>query len=295
VHREQIDAGLARRLVAAQFPQWADLPVRPVAAGGWDNRTFHLGDTMSVRLPTGPAYALAVEKEHRWLPVLAPHLPLPIPDPLAMGAPGEGYPYPWSVYRWIDGEPARADAIGDLTEFATATAGFLVALSDVPPRGGPEPGEHNWYRGGPLQHYDADTRKAIDALDGHLPADTALEIWTAALRATWDGRPVWFHGDVAPGNLLLRDGVLAAVIDFGTSGVGDPSCDLAIAWTVPHGAFRDAFRDRMAVDSATWARGRGWALWKALITYAGARQSDPPQAAEAKNVLDQIFTEYAQA
>jgi aminoglycoside phosphotransferase (APT) family kinase protein len=293
MQREQIDAPLVRRLIAAQFPEWAGLPIRPVAAGGWDNRTFHLGDDMSVRLPSASAYALAVDKEHRWLPVLAPRLPLPIPVPVAKGEPAEGYPYRWSVYRWIDGEPAAADGIKDLSDFAADLAGFLVALGRVDPTGGPAPGQHNWFRGGPLRKYDEETRDAIDALRGHIPGDVAWEIWQTALRATWDGRPVWFHGDIASGNLLLRHGVLGAVIDFGTSGVGDPSCDLAIAWTLLSGPSREAFRTGLSADPGTWARGRGWALWKALITYAGSRQTDPAKAAEAKHVLDQIFAEYA--
>ena len=293
-YRPRIDVPLVRSLIAAQFPRWADLPVRPVATDGWDNRTFHLGDDMSVRLPSGSAYALAVEKEQRWLPVLAPQLPLPVPVPLAKGEPGAGYPYPWSVHRWIDGEQASLERIADLTEFAVAVADFLTALGKIDPTGGPTAGRHNWFRGGPLLTYDAETRRAIEDLDGLIPADTATAIWRTALEATWDGRPVWFHGDVAHGNLLVRDGRLRAVIDFGTSGVGDPSCDLVLAWTLLTGESRAAFRAALSVDAGTWARGRGWALWKALITYAWSRDSEPAKAAGAKHVLDQIFAEYAE-
>lgn len=293
--RRQLDVGLVRRLIAAQFPRWADLPVRRVATEGWDNRTFHLGDTMSVRLPSAAEYALAVAKEHRWLPTLAPGLPLPIPVPLAKGEPGEGYPFPWSVYRWIDGEPAGLDTIGDLTAFATDLAAFLTALRRADPTGGPGPGQHNWFRGGPLLTYDGGTRRAIAELDGEFPGDTATRIWESALGARWDGQPVWFHGDVAQGNLLVRGGTLAAVIDFGTSGVGDPACDLVIAWTLLSGESREAFRAGLAVDPATWARGRGWALWKALITYAGARHDDAVKAEDARHVIEQIFAEYARS
>jgi aminoglycoside phosphotransferase (APT) family kinase protein len=279
-----------RRLIATQFPHWAHLPVRPVAVSGWDNQTFRLGDTMSVRLPTAAEYALAVEKEHRWLPVIAAQVPLPVPVPLAQG---EGFRFPWSVYGWIDGDPAGADRIADLTGFAETLAGFLVALRHVDPAGGPGPGLHNWFRGGPLRVYAAQTHRAIEALDGRIPRDLVTEVWRSALRAPWDGRPVWFHGDVAPGNLLLRDGALAAVIDFGTCGVGDPACDLPIAWTLLSGASRDAFRTRLGVDAGTWARGRGWALWKALIVYAGALHSDPAEAAAARRVVDGILTDHA--
>jgi aminoglycoside phosphotransferase (APT) family kinase protein len=150
---------------------------------------------------------------------------------LAKGEPGEGFRFPWSVYEWIAGDPAGIDTIGDLTAFAADLAAFLVALRDADPAGGPEPGLHNWFRGGHLRVYDAQARQAIEVLDGRIPGDLATEIWQSALRASWDRRPVWFHGDIAPGNLLVRDGALAAVIDFGTCGVGDPACDLAIAWT----------------------------------------------------------------
>jgi aminoglycoside phosphotransferase (APT) family kinase protein len=260
--RRLVDADLVRGLVAAQFPQWADLPVGPVLNSGWDNQTFHLGERMSVRLPTAREYSLAVDKEHRWLPILAPQVPLAVPVPLAKGRPGEGFAFPWSVYEWIDGE--TAGSVGDLVAFAKSLAAFLVALRHADATDGPEPGLHNWFRGGPLQVYDAQTRQAIAALDGDRQVVT--EIWESALSTSWDGPPVWFHGDIAPGNLLLRDGALAAVIDFGTCGVGDPACDLAIAWTLLSGPSREAFRAGIDVDAGTWARGRAWALWKALIT-----------------------------
>ena len=286
--RRLVDPDVVRRLIARQFPQWAHLPVRPVAVSGWDNQTFHLGDRLSVRLPTAREYALAVEKEQRWLPVLGPQLPLPISMPVAQGEPDEEFAFPWSVYRWIDGEPAGLDTIGDLTEFAVSLAAFLVALRQADPAGGPEPGLHNWFRGGPLLVYDAGTREAVETLGDQVPADGVAEVWESALSSPWDGRPVWFHGDVAHGNLLVRDGRLAAVIDFGTCGVGDPACDLVIAWTLLSGQSREAFRAGMAVDDATWARGRGWALWKALITYAGGTP-------DAKRVIDEVLADHAGA
>lgn len=250
---------------------------------------------MSVRLPTAAEYALAVDKEHRWLPMLAPRVPLRIPTPLAKGEPDEGFGFHWSVYEWIDGEPAGIDTIADLTEFAISLAAFLVALRRVDPTGGPAPGLHNWFRGGPLQVYDPQTRRAIEALNGRVPGHLVTEIWQLALQASWECRPVWFHGDIAPANLLVRDGALAAAIDFGTCGVGDPACDVAIAWTVLTRASREAFRARLDIDPGTWARGRGWALWKALVIYAGALHSNHAVAVEAKRVIDEILTEYAES
>ncbi|MFD5780259.1 aminoglycoside phosphotransferase family protein [Streptomyces sp. NPDC126933] len=290
-----IDAALARRLIDAQFPQWAGLPVGSVAVGGVDNRTFHLGDAMTVRLPSGPGYDGQVDKEQRWLPSLAAHLPLPIPAPVAKGVPGEGYPLNWSVYRWIKGETASDESIGDLTEFATDLAGFLVALQRIDPADGPPPARHAGFRGGPLTTYDDETRRTIEALGDRIAGEAAAEAWETALRATWNDKPVWFHGDIASGNLLVRDGRLAAVIDFGCSGVGDPACDTVIAWTLLSGESRQAFRDALSVDPATWARGRGWALWKALITYAEGLDGDPGKAAAAKRVLDEVLREYEQS
>ena len=287
-----IDVPLVRRLVGAQFPRWSDLPIRPVEVGGWDNRTFHLGGLMTVRLPSAEGYVPQVEKEHRWLPELAPHLPLPIPVPVAKGRPGSCYPFPWSIYRWIEGKTATVGRIEDLVEFATTLADFLVALQQIDPTGGPPPGPHNFFRGGSLKVYDAETRQALDALDGQIDTRAAREVWGSALDAAWHDPPVWFHGDVAWGNLLVEEGRLRAVIDFGTSGVGDPSCDLAISWTLFGGESREAFRAVLQPDDATWARGRGWTLWKALITLAWSADSDSQEPREARRVIDEVLADY---
>ncbi|PAQ04654.1 aminoglycoside phosphotransferase family protein [Mesorhizobium temperatum] len=294
-HEVTIDTALVSRLVATQFPRWKDLAVRPVASGGWDNRTFHLGDHMLVRLPSAAAYALQVEKEHRWLPRLAPLLPLPVPVPLAMGAPANDYPWHWSVYRWIEGETATLERIASLPQFAAGLAQFLVALQQIDPAGGPAPGQQNFFRGGPLSVYDGETRQAIAALDGKIDTGAASAVWEAALAATFHGAPVWFHGDVSWGNLLVRQGALSAVIDFGTSGVGDPSCDLAIAWTLFEGKSREVFRAGLQADEATWARGRGWTLWKALITVAGHIDINPVEVEKSRRVIDEVIADHQRA
>ena len=294
MHADEVDinVSLVRRLITTQFPHWSDLPIKPVEVGGVDNRTFHLGPHMTVRLPSAARYAPQVEKEHRWLPKLAPLLPLPIPVPLAKGAPAEGYPWRWSVYRWLEGETATAGRIADPRRFATALAEFLTALYRVDPAGGPPPGPHNFFRGGPLTVYDAETRRAIAALDGRIDIDAASAVWEAALGATWHGSPVWFHGDIADGNLLVKGGRLSAVIDFGTSGVGDPSCDLAITWTLFGGESRDAFRAALRLGDATWARGRGWTLWKVLITLAEHVGTNPLEAERARRVIDEVLADH---
>lgn len=291
--RDQIDTSLVRRLIDRQFTEWASLPVRPVAHSGWDNRTFHLGDEMLVRLPSAAGYVQQVEKEHRWLPRLAPLLPLPIPVPLAQGQPDEGFPWPWSVYRWLEGEPAVSARIDDLPRFAADLAGFLIALQGADATDGPAPGSHNFHRGGPPAYYDAETRVAIDVLAGEFDPAATTAVWEAALAAKWRGEPVWFHGDIAVGNLLVRDGQLGAVIDFGTSGVGDPACDLAITWTFLHGEAREVFRREMPADDAMWARGRGWTLWKALIVAADLAQTNAKEGEISRHIIREVLADHA--
>jgi aminoglycoside phosphotransferase (APT) family kinase protein len=293
--RITVDAELVRRLIGGQFPQWAGLRIEPVANSGWDNWTFHLGTEMVVRLPSASEYAQAVEKEQRWLPALAPHLPLPIPVPLAKGTSSADYPHPWSIYQWLDGVTATAERIADPIRFAVDLAGFIAAFRSVDAADGPQPGIHNWFRGGSLRTYEKDTQRALQNLHGHVDVELAREIWVDALDARWDGVDRWFHGDVAEGNLLLNNGQLAAVIDFGTCGVGDPACDLAIAWTLLNADAREVFRDRLSLDAVSWARGRGWALWKTLATCSYTHQ-DPKEAeafASAKRILDEIFSDYS--
>ncbi len=291
MHRDEITGALAARLVAEQFPAWADLPIVAVAESGWDNRTFRLGDALTVRLPTAEWYAAAVAKEHTWLPRLAPHLPLPIPEPVALGSPGVGYPWPWSVRRWIDGRPAADDRIADPVAFAEDLARFLVALWGVDAAGGPVAGAHSFHRGGALAVYDGETRAALDVLGPRVDRGAATQMWHAALAAAHTAAPVWFHGDVAVGNLLVDgSGRLSAVIDFGTSGVGDPACDLVIAWTLFEGAARARFVQGVGQDAGTWARARGWALWKALITWA-APDAAPRYVRGARHTLGRLFAD----
>lgn len=294
MRKADITADLVARLVASQFPAWADLPVRPVDADGWDNASFRLGDTMSVRLPSSPAYVESIKKEQRWLPVLAGQLPLPIPVLLGKGKPGCGFPRPWSVHRWIDGDPARyGEPVADMVRFASDLADFLAALYRIDATGGPGPGQHNFFRGGPLTVYDDQTQQALAVLERHIDTDLAAEVWRAALAAAWDGPPVWFHGDAQPGNLLLDQGRLSAVLDFGTSGVGDPSCDTTIAWTFLSGESAGVFKERLPVDSATWVRGRGWAIWKAMIVLVSALESgDTEDAAYTTRVIEKILADH---
>jgi aminoglycoside phosphotransferase (APT) family kinase protein len=187
------------------------------------------------------------------------------------------------------GHPGRAQRLGQ-QDLPPRRGHVGAAAQRIDPTGGPPPGRHNFFRGGPLETYDAETRDAIAALGDRVPAEAAA-LWEAALAAPWHGPPVWVHGDVAAGNLLVRDGRLSAVIDFGSCGVGDPACDVTIAWTLLSGPSREAFRAALPLDAATWARGRGWALWKALITLAGTIDGDPVVAATARRVVDEVLAD----
>jgi aminoglycoside phosphotransferase (APT) family kinase protein len=275
VRKADITADLVEGLVASQFPQWSSLPVRPVEIDGWDNTTFRLGSSMSVRVPSADSYVAQVDKEHRWLPVLAPQLPLPIPVPLARGEPSPALPRPWSVYRWIDGDLLTVDRVADLDMLASHLAGFLAALYACGPAG-PAPGAHSFARGGPVAIWDGQTRENIDALRDVIDASAALDVWEAALDAGDGTRPVWVHGDVTGANLLVRQGRLSGVLDFGCSAFGDPACDLTIAWTFLSSSSRARFMELLPVEPAAWARGRAWALWKALL-HLVADQAGPGQ------------------
>lgn len=264
-----IDVALVGRLIAGQFPEWVGLRLEPVRPAGTDNALYRLGSDLVVRLPRKSSSVAPLEKERRWLPKLAPLVPLAVPVPLAKGVPAEGYPWEWSVYRWLEGETATRESLDDPGRAARDLALFVGALQRVDPTDGPPPGEHNFFRGAPLAARDAATRTAIAALRGALDADAVTRAWEAALAAPeWDRPPVWIHGDLDVRNLLLHEGRLSAVLDFGCLGVGDPACDVMVAWKVLPADTRDLFRAELSVDEATWARSRGWALYQSLTALA---------------------------
>lgn len=257
---------LIKSLVCRQFPQWADLSIKPVRFQGWDNRTFRLGNELSVRMPSAKRYSFKVEKEQEWLPKLSPLLPIQIPQPVAMGEPNELYPWNWSVYRWIEGTQADKAEISDMKEFAEALAEFLNTLHGIHDLHGPEPGAHNFFRGGSLSVYDQETRECFKKLKKEVNINQAEQVWETALASHWNGPDGWVHGDMFPSNLLVKDGKLHAVIDFGGSGFGDPACDLTIAWTFFKGVSREKFCSLIKADQGTWQRAKGWALWKGMLT-----------------------------
>ncbi|SCG38996.1 Predicted kinase, aminoglycoside phosphotransferase (APT) family [Micromonospora humi] len=285
----EIDETLVRTLVAEQFPRWAHLPVTAVARQGWDNRTFHLGDELLVRLPSAEGYVPGIAKEDHCLPILARHLPLPVPEPVATGAPGAGYPYPWSVRRWLPGDTLAATRDLDRAAVARDLGGLLAALRRVPSVGGPAAGRHSAFRGCHPSVYGDEVEQALAVLGDRVDTAACRAVWARALTSAWPHAPVWFHGDVSAGNLLVADGRLTAVIDFGQCGVGDPACDLVPAWTWCVGAERAVFSGAVGLPADTWRRARGWALWKALVSLARGPHVEQARALAA--VLDDPVAE----
>lgn len=295
MHADEVDtdASLVRRLLAAQFPHWADLPIQPVRSAGTDNALYRLGENMAVRLPRIHWAIGQVEKEQKWLPRLASHLPLAIPIPLAMGTPAEGYPWHWSVYAWLEGKNATLEHLTDPDEAAIALAQFVAALQRMDATGGPLPGSHNSFRGVLLATRDSATRAAIATLHDTLDSDLATAAWEVALQApVWHGPPVWIHGDLQSGNLLAVQGRLRAVIDFGCLGIGDPACDLMVAWNLFSAESREVFRATLQVDDATWARGRGWALSVGLIALPYYQDTNPVLAGIARHAIEAVLADY---
>ncbi|MEV5599787.1 aminoglycoside phosphotransferase family protein [Streptomyces sp. NPDC052496] len=286
-----IDDDLVRRLVAGQFPRWAGLPVERLASGGTVNAMYRLGAGMVVRMPLVEGGAGDVLLEREWLPRLAPRLPVAVPEMLAAGEPAEGYPWPWSVYRWLPGENPEAGALADAEALAGDLAAFVAAM-----RGSTVPGAPTAHRGGPVATLDAETRSAIGKLRG-IPAegvdcDAVTAVWEDALRAPdWDGPPVWLHADLMPGNLLVDGGRLTAVIDFGCTGTGDPACDLFPAWNLLPAGARKVFREALGVDDATWRRGRGRTLSQAVIALPYYRTTNPAMARNARHVIRAVLEE----
>lgn len=295
MHADEVATGveLVRELLTTQFAEWASLPIEPVTSTGTDNALYRLGVDKVIRLPRRREDTLRLEKERRWLPRLAPLVPLSVPVPLAKGSPGEGYPFEWSIYRWLDGEAANLTPIADLTQAAAELAEFVLALQRIDSSDGPPPGTHNAFRGEPLAARDESTRGSITALREHVDADAVTAIWDDALTAPdWTREPVWIHGDLDSRNLLVANGRLSAVIDFGCLGVGDPACDVMVAWKVLSADARDVFRTKLSVDDATWMRSRGWALSQAVnaLSYY-TPETNPALVREGARWLDEVLAD----
>lgn len=266
-----VDDTLVARLLAAQTPQWADLPLRRIASSGTDNAIFRLGDRLSVRLPRRPSAVPLLAKELDWLPHLQ-DLPLEVPAPRFRGQTDEGFDF--GVFDWMEGEVASPGHVADWQTAARSLADFLQALQRKDTTGAPAAGESNSRRGVGLDALTEVTLPAIDAVSDEADARRAHALWEAACAATFSGPPVWLHGDLKADNLIARDGALTGVIDWGLSAVGDPAADYAAAWSWVDPTARNEYRDRLALDDTDWLRAQGWALYGAVIAlsyYRGGR------------------------
>ncbi len=291
MHPDEIktDVALMRRLLAEQFPQWADLPIEPVVLYGTDHDIYRLGDHLAARLPRIEWATRQAAKEAEWLPKLAPNVPLALPVQLAMGRPAEGYPYGWSVYQWLPGENANG-TIYDLEQAAVDLAAFVHALRQIDTSDAPA--RQSRGRGGPLAESDVQVRRSIAQLGDRIDGASTLRSWEESLHApTWTSDEVWVHADLLPGNLLVVDGRLSAVIDFGTLNVGDPACDLLPAWNMFADGSRIRFRTELEVDDASWLRGRGWALAQAVAALPYYWDTNPGMIRQASHALAQVIAD----
>ncbi len=278
----ELDEALVRGLLVEQFPEWAELPLRAVEPMGTDNAIFRLGDSLSVRLARRQGPTTPGGKEIDWLPRLAPLLPVEIPAPVAQGRPSGAYPWFWEIHSWVDGETVPVEEI-DAIGAAGDLAALVGALQRIDPNGAPRG------RGIPLAERDAGIRHWLERFDGDPAATTE---WERALAAPpWDGPPVWHHGDLDARNWLVRDGRISGVIDWAAMGVGDPACDVMVAWKLHSPAARDAFRDALPTDDATWERARGWALSQAVAILAYyTPENNPTLYCEAESWLSLALT-----
>ncbi len=277
----EVDDDTVRSLLAAQCPAWAGRALSRVPDSGTDNAIYRLGDELGVRLPRIHWAVDQVEKEWRWLGRLAPYLPAPVPVPLLKGDPGHGYPYPWLVYPWVNGTSLDKGTVGSLDRIVLDVAAFVVALREAPVDGGPPPRR----RGRPMAPLDREVRWAVGKLDGLVDTGRALRVWEAALEAgPWTEAPVWVHGDLLPGNIVVRDGRLRGVIDWSGAGVGDPACDAMLGWSLPPVA-RGTYREAAGFDDATWARARGWVVEQTTLFIPYYTSTLPDAVAQAKQRL----------
>ncbi len=282
-----IDEPSVRQLLREQFPQWAKLEVKRLPSAGTDHAIYKLGTDMCVRLPRIEEAGTQVEKEQFWLPKLAPHLPLAIPLPIGKGNPSAGYPNHWSICRWLGGHDATVTEITDMHQAAVDLAQFVKSMQQIDSTGAPLA-----RRGQPLAAQDTATQNALKSLHGIIDTEAAAGIWQQCLEAPeWNKPPVWIHGDLLPANLLVQNGRLSAVIDFGLFGIGDPACDLLPAWSVFSYDTRKLFRTTLGMDDATWMRGKGWALSIGLIILPYYQHTNPGLVAVANRMINEILAE----
>jgi aminoglycoside phosphotransferase (APT) family kinase protein len=290
----QLDSELVKKLIIEQYPEFAHLPIQAVANQGHDNRTFHLGEEMLVRLPSAEDYAEQPNKEQKWLPFLAKHISVPIPAPILIGKASQHYPWNWAIYNWLEGESANTVEFTDveLAQLAISLANFLKELQQIDISNAPLAGLHNFHRGAHVSVYDEEARSNIKELNGIIDQERATSIWQRAINTKWERAYLWVHGDFASSNILVQDQKLAAVIDFGCMAVGDPACDLVIAYTFLNKESRAIFKEHIGLDQDTWYRARGWALWKACFELVAIKDKSSPAAKQQLDLINEITLEH---
>ena len=294
LHDDQVDVdeALARRLLGEQMPEYAAMPLRRVRSGGTENAVFRLGEELAVRMPIHPGGVGGLLKEVRWLPAVSGHLSLQVPELVATGSPTEHYPFPWAVVRWIPGEDALTGRIDPLPEAARTIGGFVAELQRIDMTGAPPPGSEGFVRGLPLAGRDTAFRAALTRCVGLLDVERVRAVWEDALAAPdWDGPPVWLHADLIPGNLLLRDGRVVAVLDFGAMATGDPAYDVTAAWHVLDRDSRTVFREIVAADEATWRRARGLVVSGGVIALPYYLHTNPSMVATARRGIAEVLAD----
>lgn len=284
---------LARKIIAKQFPEYSNLSITHVDHQGHDNRTYKLGSNMLIRMPTASRYALNIPKEQELLPKLAKYLSLNIPTPIKMGNPSSDYPYPFSIYQWLPGKSINllTLTVQEKEQLAFDLAIFLKELQSITDVEGPQPGKHNWWRGDHVSVYTKAAQEQIVSLTNFIDTTKALDLWARASATQWSKNPVWIHGDFAIGNILLDNNKLSAIIDFGRFAIGDPACDLVIAYTYLSGKSREIFISEMNIDQETWLRARAWALWKATYELCQITDKNSLEAKLQKQIIDDVIQE----
>jgi aminoglycoside phosphotransferase (APT) family kinase protein len=283
----EVDDAVARRLLATQFPAFAELPLRRLRSTGTVNALFRLGDELCARLPVAEWWAEDIPKELEWLPWLSKRLTMQIPEPVAGGEETSFYPFPWAIYRWIEGEPYSDEVVDDERTAARDLARFVGELRKIEPVDGAPHGGRE-----PLRQLDVETREALDAAHEVIDRDGATDAWERSLEApVWDANPSWIHGDLLRPNLLIDGGRLCAVIDFGGVGIGDPATDVIPAWAVFGPEGRETFRSALSVDDGTWLRARGIALHQAAMIIPYYRETNPAFVLTAKRTVEQVLME----
>ncbi len=283
---------LATNLIKEQFPEYARLAISDIEVQGHDNRTYRLGSDMLIRIPTAESYALKIPLEYEILPKLATNISIPIPEPIKLGQASELYPYPFAIYKWLEGTSANQIHLDKnaLENLAQQLAEFLRELQNIKIKG-PTPGQHNWWRGDKVSVYDANARTQIANLKDIIDSNAAIKLWDKACATNWHLQPVWLHGDFAAGNILVHNNKLSGVIDFGCTAVGDPACDLVIAWTYLTGNARDIFMQEMQLDSDTWLRARAWALWKATFELCKIIDKSSAAALAQERIINDLLVQ----